>query len=112
MLIISFRHKIEIVDTVLLRSDTSLEDTLKIEEGVEELGFSALVEPVGGVATYPSIVSQMPSLQSLLSTIAHEWLHHYFFFHPLGRNYWSNYEMTTINETTADIAGAEIGLMV
>jgi len=112
VLIVSPRHKIEIVDTVLLRPDMSLEERVEIEEAVEALDFSGLVEQLGGVATYPSIVPQMPSPQNLLSKIAHEWLHHYFFFRPLGQRYWSNYEMTTVNETAAEIAGNEIGLMV
>lgn len=112
VLIVSTSHKIEIVDTVLLRPGMSLEQMVEIEEAVEALDYSGLVEPLGGVATYPSIVPQMPSLQDLLYRIAHEWLHHYFFFRPLGQRYWSNYEMTTINETAADIAGNEIGLMV
>jgi predicted nucleic acid-binding Zn-ribbon protein len=112
LLIVSTRHKIEFVDTVLLRPGMSLEEMVEIEGAVEALDYSGLVAPLGGVATYPSIVSRMPSLQNLLSKIAHEWLHHYFFFRPLGQRYWSNYEMTTINETAADIAGNEIGLMV
>jgi hypothetical protein len=73
---------------------------------------SGLVERVGGVATYPSIIPQDVSLQYLLSTVAHEWLHQYFYFHPLGRNYWANYDMTSINETAADIGGDEIGMLV
>jgi len=112
VLMVSTRHKIELVDTVLLRPGMSLEEMVEIEEAIEAQDYSGLVEPLGGVATYPSIVPQMPSLQNLLSTIAHEWLHHYFFFRPLGQKYWLNYEMTTINETAADIAGNEIGLMV
>ncbi len=112
VLIVSSRHKIEIVDTVLLRPVVSMEEMVEIEGAVEALDYSGLVEPLGGVATYPSIVPQTPSLQNLLSKIAHEWLHHYFFFRPLGQRYWSNYEMTTINETAADIAGNEIGLVV
>jgi len=112
VLIVSTRHKIEIVDTVLLRPGMSLEEMVEIEEAVEALAHSGLVETTGGVATYPSIVPQTHLLQNLLSKIAHEWLHHYFFLRPLGQKYWSNYEMTTINETAADIAGNEIGLMV
>jgi len=112
VLMVSARHKIELVDTVLLKPGMSLEQMVEIEEAVEGRDYSGLVEPLGGVATYPSIIPQMPLLQDLLSGIAHEWLHHYFFFRPLGQKYWSNYEMTTINETAANIAGNEIGLMV
>jgi len=112
LLIVSARDKIETIDTSLLVSDMSLEEKLEIEEQVDQLGFSAFVEKVGGVATYPSMIPGINSLENLLSTVAHEWIHHYLFFRPLGQNYWTNYDMTTINETVADIAGTEIGLKV
>ncbi|MDY6892186.1 MAG: hypothetical protein SVO26_00500 [Chloroflexota bacterium] len=112
LLIVSARHRIETIDTVLIKPDVSLEEMQEIEEQVEALGFSALVEPIGGVATYPSAIPQMTSIESLLSTTAHEWFHHYLFFRPLGQQYWSNYEMRTINETVADIAGDEVGRIV
>ncbi len=112
VLIVSPRQKIEIAETILLRSDLSLEQVLDIEERVSSQGMSALVERTGGVATYPSVLPRSTSLQYLLSTVAHEWLHQYFYFHPLGRNYWASYEMTSINETAAGIAGDEIGSLV
>ncbi|MFC2059384.1 hypothetical protein ACFLTS_07115, partial [Chloroflexota bacterium] len=92
--------------------DLSLEEMLSIESDAEGLGFSALVERSGGVATYPSVVSQSSDLKHMLSTVAHEWLHQYFFFRPLGWNYWASYEMTTVNETAASIAGDEVGALV
>jgi hypothetical protein len=76
LLIISNRSRIGIADTALLRPDIGLEDMLQIEDSVELLGFSALVERIGGVAAYPSIVPQTASLSDLLSKIAHEWFHH------------------------------------
>jgi hypothetical protein len=112
VLIISPREEIELAKTILLRSDLSLEQMVDIEDKVSSQGMSALVERTGGVATYPSVVPRSTSLQYLLSTVAHEWLHQYFYFHPLGRNYWANYEMTSINETAAGIAGDEIGSLV
>jgi flagellar biosynthesis chaperone FliJ len=112
VLIISPRDKIELTKTILLRPDLSLEQIEGIENKVQGIDMSGLVERVGGVATYPSIIPQDVSLQYLLSTVAHEWLHQYFYFHPLGRNYWANYDMTSINETAADIGGDEIGLLV
>jgi hypothetical protein len=112
VLIISPRDKIELTKTILLRPDLSLEQIEGIENKVQGIDMSGLVERVGGVATYPSIIPQDVSLQCLLSTVAHEWLHQYFYFHPLGRNYWANYDMTSINETAADIGGDEIGLLV
>ena len=112
VLIVSPRNKIELNKTILLRPDLSLERIEDIENKVQDIDMSGLVERVGGVATYPSIIPQSVPLQYLLSTVAHEWLHHYFYFHPLGRNYWANYDMTSINESTADIGGDEIGLLV
>jgi hypothetical protein len=112
VLIISPRDKIKLTKTILLSPDLSLEQMEDIENKVAAIGMSGLVDRVGGVATYPSIIPQDDPLQYLLSTVAHEWLHHYFYFHPLGRNYWANYDMTSINETAADIGGDEIGQLV
>ena len=52
------------------------------------------------------------SLLPLLEVSAHEWLHAYLIFHPLGRAYWSNGDMTSLNETLANLAGKEIGRTV
>jgi len=112
VLIVSPRDKIELTKTILLSPDLSLEQIEGIENKVQGIDMSGLVERVGGVATYPSIIPQDISLQYLLSTVAHEWLHHYLYFHPLGRNYWANYDMTSINETAADLGGDEIGQLV
>jgi len=112
VLIVSPRDKIELATTILLSPDLTLEQIVDIENKVQGIDMSGLVERVGGVATYPSIIPQDISLQYLLSTVAHEWLHHYFYFHPLGRSYWANYDMTSINETAADIGGNEIGQLV
>jgi len=112
VLIISPRDRIELTKTVLLIPDLSLEQIEGMESKVQGIDMSGLVERVGGVATYPSMISQDVSLQYLLSTVAHEWLHHYFYFHPLGRNYYANSDMTSINETAADLGGNEIGQLV
>ena len=112
VLIISPRDKIELTKTVLLVPDLSLEQMEDMENKVAGIDMSGLVESVGGVATYPSMITQDVSLQYLLSTVAHEWLHHYFYFHPLGRNYYANSDMASINETAADLGGDEIGQLV
>jgi hypothetical protein len=112
VLIVSPRDKIELTKTFLLIPGLSLEQIVDMENKVQGIGMSGLVERVGGVATYPSMISQDVSLQYLLSTVSHEWLHHYFYFHPLGRNYGANYDMTSINETAADLGGDELGMLV
>ena len=51
----------------------------------------------------------MPRCSRALTLTAHEWLHTYWFFRPLGWNFWSGSQMTTLNETAADLAGKELG---
>lgn len=108
LLIISPRHKIELKKTIYLKQYLPLSKWEELEKGVEErLGVSALVTGLGGIATYPSLVSPS-NVKCALQTIAHEWFHHYFSFYPLGRNYGKDYEMRTINETAADLAAEEV----
>lgn len=109
LLIVSPRDRIELLDTILLDPQLNDSQITEIEGNVERLGYSAEIERVGGVALYPSMVGKNETSKSALSTIAHEWFHQYLFFHALGRKYWSSYDMTTINETVAELAGSEIG---
>ncbi|MFQ5933306.1 MAG: hypothetical protein ACE5KI_01525 [Dehalococcoidia bacterium] len=110
VLAISPRERIELIDTRLLNPDLRLEDIEEIEGGVEEgEEISALVTGTGGVATYPSVIPLSTSLRDTLRTIAHEWVHHYMIFYPLGRHYWDSVDMTTINETIAGVIGNEVG---
>lgn len=108
LLIISPRHKIEMEDSVLLKAPLSVEQMVQLEKRAEKLGYSALVDSIGGVATYPAMVTDRDSLEFTVSTAAHEWVHHYMILHPLGRHYGDNYNMQTINETVANIIGEEI----
>jgi len=78
-------------------------------ELLEFYDLSALVVDLAGLATYPSLVNDLRELRSVSRTAAHEWLHHYFTFHALGRHYRSSPEMLAINETVADMAGRELG---
>lgn len=119
ILVISPRERINLQKTILLEPALTLEQVTTLERKIEvptrrdssgmAFGVSALVEELGGLALYPSLVPETSTLEQALPTIAHEWVHQYLFFHPLGRRYGSSYEMTTINETVADIAGDEIG---
>ena len=110
LLVTSPRDRIERSHEALLRSDVTLRDRQALED--ELLGaanLSALVEDIGGLATYPASVPTTQSLRWTLQASAHEWLHHYFFFRPLGQNMFANSDMVTLNETIASIAGKEIG---
>jgi len=114
VLVISPRERIELESTRLLTPGLGVEERQDIEEEVEVLDgdYSALVVNTGGVATFPAVVGASPNLQYTLRTVAHEWVHHYLIFYPLGRNYWASGEMVSINETVANIAGDEIGIAV
>ena len=111
VLVISPRDRIELESTRLLTPGLPVGDRQDIEADVEVLDddYSALVVNTGGVATFPAVVGASANLQYTLRTVAHEWVHHYLIFYPLGRNYWESGEMVTINETVAGIAGDEIG---
>lgn len=108
VLVISPRDKITLQRSYLLRNELSIFEIIRIEEEAESTGVAAFVDSIGGVATYPSTVSDRSSYRTSLSIAAHEWLHQYLFFKPLGRRYYESEEMRTINETVANIAGREI----
>ena len=97
----------------LLRPDLTEQDKQQIEDQVfETADLSSVVLPTGGLASFPNLVPSDYSLQSLLEVSAHEWLHAYLLFHPLGRAYWSNGDMTSLNETLANRFGQEVGRTV
>lgn len=113
LLVISPRDEIRLVRDILLDPNLSLAEIEAIERQVEADGrWSALVDAVGGVAAYPAIVRDSRSYESSINTIVHEWVHHYLFFFPLGRAFFRNDELRTINETVADIVAAEIDDLV
>jgi hypothetical protein len=70
------------------------------------------VAPIGGLATYPSMVLEQDSAQGVFAAAAHEWMHQYLILYPLGAGYWSSQETRDINETTADMVGQEVGTEV
>jgi hypothetical protein len=82
---------------------------LDLERSADSSGVSSLIAPIGGIGTYPSMVPQDDAPRQLITSVAHEWLHQYLLFFPLGAGYWSNQETREINETAADLVGAEIG---
>ena len=70
--------------------------------------FQHLVEEVGGIGTYPTMVQETDDLNWLAEVIAHEWIHNYLTLRPLGINYDTTPELRTMNETSASLAGKEI----
>ena len=67
---------------------------------------------IHAVAFYPSAIPSDTTYEAALDSMAHEWLHQYFFFHPLGRNYFDSDLTRTLNETAANIGGRELGLLL
>jgi hypothetical protein len=108
VLVISPRTDLRVIGSVVLRGiDTAAQEGL--EASADSTGVSSLVAPIGGLATYPSMVLEEDSPERVLSAVAHEWLHQYLIFYPLGAGYWTRQETREINETTADLVGQEIG---
>ena len=112
-LIVSPREVIRQDADISLVADLSLDEIVRLESEVERgLNVSALVVPVGGVGTYPTMVMSTTDLNWLAEVIAHEWIHNTLTLRPLGALYYASPEMRTINETTASIAGKEIGAIL
>jgi hypothetical protein len=112
-LVVSPRNKIEQTTSYLLDPETSVEQAEKVENHVgQALNVSTLVVEIGGLAAYPTMVMRTTAQDWVIDTIAHEWIHIYVGSKPLGTNYSSDPNVRTMNETTASIAGNELGKMV
>ena len=110
-LVIAPRDALFVRKGIYLKPKMTLGEQEALEEEIDELfNVSSLVVEVGGLSSYPAMILDYPSLEFALKASAHEWIHHYLAFRPLGWYYDYSPEMRTINETVASIAGDEIGL--
>ncbi len=110
-LIVSPRDAIRQDADVSLLPDLTIDERASLEGRVDQsLDVSSLVVPIGGIGFYPTMIYQTTSMNSLAEVVAHEWVHNYLTLRPLGINYMTAPELRTMNETTASIAGKEIGL--
>jgi hypothetical protein len=119
LLVVSPQDRIESIREVELQPEMSVTEMENIEEQVDKLGVSSLVVGLGGLSTYPTFVTDDASLQFTIETIAHEWLHSYLAFKPLGFLYLldatglsPNYDIATMNETVVGIVSKEIANLV
>jgi hypothetical protein len=113
MLIVSPRDRIAQVDSAALVPGLSTEAKEELETAIlDRLDQSALVVPIGGLGTYPAMISETSSINWLAEVTAHEWTHHWLSLRPLGVRYLSSPEMRTINETVASLVDLEIGPQV
>ena len=113
VLAVSPRERIELRDSYLLEPQIPAEEIEAIERKAESenegaSGLSALVIRTGGFSSYPSVVFEDASYESLVETVFHEWLHSYLIFFPLGSAYFGSSEARTLNESVANIAGAAL----
>lgn len=112
-LIVSPRTVIRQDADIQLEADLSMDEQSALERRVEStLDVSALVVPVGGVGTYPTMVQESGSVTWLGEVVGHEWTHNYLSLHPLGLNYDVSPELRTMNETAASLMGQAISRLV
>ena len=110
VLVVSPRDRIERSETILIEPDISVSDMERIEKLLlEDHNLSAAIMRTGGLASYPNVIPSTRDLLPLLEVAAHEWVHAYLFFYPLGRSFFDGGTMVEINETLANIVGDEIG---
>ncbi len=103
------RDHIQLLGSWLMKEDLTLSQVEAVENEVaQKEGVSALSFPTSGVGAYPTIIDYPTSYERALEVIAHEWMHNYLAFRPLGIRYFSNNDIRTMNETVADLVGQEL----
>jgi len=108
-LIVSPRDEIRQAANLMLVRGLTLDEIIHLEEDIEtNLNLSALVVGIGGVGLYPSMIIETGNLDWLLHVVSHEWTHNYLTLRPLGMFYGTSPELTTINETVADLSADAI----
>lgn len=113
ILIISPRQEIRNVYARMLTPDIDSAEAGEKEAAIAaQTDYSAYITKIGGLGAYPTMVVESTNIEWLVSTVAHEWVHNYLTLFPLGMRFGSSPELTTLNETVADIVGDEIGRRV
>ena len=113
ILIVSQREAINRIGAYPLDHGITVEQQEALESQLDSsLDVSSLVSPLGGLAVWPAMMIETRDTNSMFSIASHEWTHHYLAFYPLGFNYGKTSQLTTMNETTANIVGGEIGWAV
>jgi hypothetical protein len=113
ILMVSPRDQIERAYGIPLVHGLSIPAREALETAVfQNLNLSALVVPIGGLGVYPSMIMETSSINWLAEVTAHEWSHIWMGPYPISLAYASDHQVRTMNETTASIAGTEIGQAV
>lgn len=112
-LIVSPRNVIRQEEDISLIPDLTVDQQAMLEEKVDQaLNVSSLVVGIGGVGVYPTMVEQTNNLEWMSEVVSHEWVHNFLTLRPLGASYLNSPALRTMNETTASLAGREIGRIV
>lgn len=111
ILIVSHREVIASVYQQQLVTGLTAAQQDEIENLVTEQfpNFSSYTTSIGGLAVYPAMLLESSSIDWVADVMAHEWVHHYLAFYPLGWNYLKSGEARTINETVASLLGVWAG---
>ena len=111
VLILSPRDRIERQQDILLNPGLSELEKEAIENQIffQKPDLSVYIADTGGIAVYPSVVSDIYGLKNATDISSHEWIHHWLLFRPLGQSFWNNTDMASLNETVATLAGKELG---
>jgi len=108
-LIVSPRDDIYTFWSTHLQPNMPIAERVTLEKQLEsEFDVSALVDNLGGIGSWPTMVERSTSLGRLFEVVAHEWTHNYLLLRPLGWHYGDNRDLTTMNETVASIVGEEV----
>jgi hypothetical protein len=110
ILIVSRRDRIERIDQRELRSDLTVDTMDHVERDVDaRYDVSSLVTPIGGYATYPTMLPETTALRFIIETATHEWTHNYLLPSYVGLYYNEDPVARIINETAATIVQREVG---
>lgn len=112
VLVRSPRDEIRRSGDTLLRSDLTFAEIEEVERRVDDEDTVSVVVTIGGLAAYPAIIRDNRTYRSTLDVVAHEWTHHYLAFFPLGMKWGTSSDMTTLNESVADVVGRELARMI
>ena len=113
VLIVSPREEIRQIYNLSLEHGLTLSEREIVEASIfDSVDRSALIVPISGIGIFPAMVIETGNINHFVSTIAHEWTHHWLSLQPLGVRYAANPGMRTINETVANIVGDEVGKAV
>jgi hypothetical protein len=113
VLIVSPRDRIEKLYQINLVTGLTTPEKEVMETAVyDDLDLAALVVPIGGVGTYPSMILETSDINRLAEVVSHEWGHHWLTLQPLGFNYAFDPAVRIINETVASLIDQELGQRV